>query len=267
MSAQGQVGQFDELIAIRHFADGARAEVDSSVSGFGGAHGGYVAALALEAMGERVEPDRPPRALTAHLLASVGTGPLALDAAVERSGGTVTAASVRATQSDRLALTALALFGAVGGGVERLDLRMPDVPPPEECEPLFDKAAPLATALMLVEHRPAAPPLPLTGGEEAQLVVWMRLTEDRPLDAASLTFLADSAPPALFGVLTEFVPMPSVEIAIHFEPEALRPADRWVLCITRGHVAASGYASEEAELWAVDGRLLATSRQRRRVLV
>jgi acyl-CoA thioesterase len=151
---------------------------------------------------------------------------------------------------------------------------MPRVPPPEQCRPLVERPVDAGVNL-LVEHRPARAPLPLQGRLDpdarepyegaAELAVWMRLgAEDRPVDAASATFLADAAAPALYGALRAYVPMPSAEIALHYvDPVS---DDPWVLGVVRNRVAGDGYAVEDGELWSRDGRLLLHSRQLRRVL-
>jgi acyl-CoA thioesterase len=240
-------------------------EVPDGVAGFGGALGGYVAALALGAMAE-LAGDRPARTLTVQLLAPVRPGAVDVDPAIERTGRSLTSASARLTQDAAPVAVALASFGEPRPGLERDDRLMPAVPPPEECAPLIEKPVAQASAGLLVEHRPAGGALPLSGAAEAEIRVWMRLLDDRPLDAPALAFLADSGPPALYATLTRPVPMPSAEIALHLAPEQLRAHDRWVLAVVRNRSAASGYAVEDAELWSVDGRLLVHARQLRRVL-
>jgi hypothetical protein len=76
----------------------------------------------------------------------------------------------------------------------------------------------------------------------------------------------DSAPPALYAVLRDAVPMPTADVTLHLGPGADRPPGPWVLGVVRSRVAADGYVVEDGELWAPDGGLLATSRQLRRVL-
>jgi acyl-Coa thioesterase superfamily protein len=140
---------------------------------------------------------------------------------------------------------------------------MPDVPPPEECRPLVEKPVAEASAGYLVEHRPAAPPLPLTGGDRARILVWMRLVEDRPIDALAATMLADAGPPALYGRLSEFVAMPSVEIALHFADLSAAAKSPWLLADLRTTYAADGYAIEDGELWTPGARLVLQARQLR----
>lgn len=259
MSA-GTLAPFDAFTAVE---DGV-ATIDGAVTGFGGAHGGYVMALALRAMlGDVGDPARLPRALSLHLLAPSAPGRAELVTRIEHAGGSMTTASTRVEQDATVAL-AIGSFGRARPSLAQEGTAMPDVPPPAELGPLVERPVDAGVNL-LVEHRPAAGPLPLSGGDRAELVAWMRLgSEDRPVDVLSATFLADALAPALYGALDEYVAMPSAQIDLHYaDPAGEGP---WVLARVRNRVAREGYAIEDGELWAPDGRLLLHSRQLRRVL-
>jgi acyl-CoA thioesterase len=244
-----------------------RARVEPELSGFGGTHGGYLAAIALRAMAQLCDdPARPPRSLTIGLLAAVEPGDLGLEPELERVGSSMTVASLRLRQDGSTVAAALASFGRARESLGHVGVEMPGVPPPERCEPIAERPVPEPRAGLLVEHRPAAPPLPLTGGDRARILVWMRLVEDRPVDALSATMLADAAPPALYGRLDRFVAMPSAEIALHYATLGAAPESPWLLGDFRTCHAAEGYASEDGELWTPDGRLVLQVRQLRRVL-
>jgi acyl-CoA thioesterase len=249
---------FDAFTAVE---DG-RATIDAGVSGFLGAFGGYVMTLALRAMAPD-DAERTPRSLTIQLPEPAQPGAIEIDARTERTGGSTTSASSRLVQDGRLVGLALATFGRPRPSLEQHDTVMPDVPPPEACKPLLERPVP---GEFPVEHRPARDPLPLTGGDRAELLAWMRIaTDDRAIDAAAATFLADALAPGLYGALDEYVPLPSVEIALHYADTA--PSDSpWVLAVARNRVARDGYAIEDGELWTPDGRLLIHSRQLRRIL-
>lgn len=241
------------------------AALDATLRGFGGIHGGYQAAVALKAMIAAIDnPAQTIRTLALKFLAPCAEGHLELLTTVERAGATVTGASVRLRQGDTIGL-GTATFGADRPGLTRLDRKMPDVPPPEECAPLG--AEPVAGSEgLLVEHRPAAPPLPFAGSDQARIAVWMRLAEDRPIDALSAIVLADAAVPAFYGALNTFVAMPTIDLTIQiadrFDGD---PSSQWVLGTFSNVHAGAGYAVEDAELWSPDGRLLLTGRQTRRV--
>jgi acyl-CoA thioesterase len=142
---------------------------------------------------------------------------------------------------------------------------MPDVPPPDACAPLAAPPVPQARAADHVEHRPARDPLPFAGADTAEILVWMRLGEDRPVDAALATFLVDSAVPALYARLDAYVAMPTVELSVHYAATQASD-DPWVLGVFRTAIAADGYASEDGELWTPAGALLVRARQLRRVV-
>jgi acyl-CoA thioesterase len=158
-----------------------------------------------------------------------------------------------------------ALFGEARPSIEYVGTAMPDVPGPDRCVPVVDKPVPEATAGELVEHRLAAPPLPLAGGDKAQLLVWMRLQESRPLDPLLACMLADAAPPALYGHLSEYVAMPSTDITLHFADTGAMQESRWLLGDFRTGYAGGGYAVEDGDLWTPSGRLVLQTRQLRMI--
>ena len=258
---------FDTFTAVEEDVLGPyRATVDPGMTGFKGAHGGYLMAIALRAMSNAVgDPTRVPRSLTAYLLAPVEPGPIDLHARVDRAGGSMSTASTRLEQDSAVGAIAIASFGRASESIAHIDRVMPQVAPPEDLEPLFAKPVPEADAGLQVEHRPAGP-LPLAGGDEAEIRVWMRLSERRPVDAFVATFLADSGPPALYGAMREFVAMPSTDITLHFAGAPRAPRGEWVLGVFTSRVAEEGYAVEDGELWTPDGELVVQSRQRRRIL-
>jgi acyl-CoA thioesterase len=264
----GQQATFDAHTAVEDDRMGAwQAHIPPELSGFGSAHGGYVAAVALRAMARLVDdPERAVRSLGVQLLAPITPGPLELLPRLERTGSSMSAATLLLEQGGETVGNGRALFGAPRSSPDYLSAQMPRVPPPENCQPLREKPAPDALAGLLVEHRPAAPPLPLSGGERAEILVWMRPVEDRPLDALALTMLADAAPPALFGHLTRFVPIPSVEITSHFAAIYAAASSPWVLGVFRTCHAAKGYAIEDGELWTPRGHLALQARQLCRIL-
>lgn len=258
---------FDRHIALTGGPRGARvADLPAALQGFGGLHGGYLAALALRAMSDALAmPDRDPLSLTLTLLAPAAAGRVEAVAGVERTGRTIAGTTVRLHQNGGTAAIGMATFGERRDGPARLDRRMPRVPPPEACEPLDGEPVP-DTAGLSIEHRPAAAPLPLSGADEARIAVWMRLAEDRPVDALSALVLADGAVPALYAALTEFVPIPTVDLAVQFADLDAASRSPWMLGVFDHLRAADGYTVEDAELWTPDGALVLSGRQLRRVL-
>jgi acyl-CoA thioesterase len=112
--------------------------------------------------------------------------------------------------------------------------------------------------------RPATAALPLGGGDDPELVAWVRLVEDVPLDAAALTLLVDAMPPALYGATSTPVAVPTVELSVSFPESPM--AHGWVLIRIATRTASGGWCVDDSEVWDLEGRLLAQARQTRRVL-
>lgn len=244
------------------------ARVDRSWWSWAGPHGGLVAALALRSARSLVPADRSPRALTVQLLRALDDRPATARPEAVAEGRSSTVTATRLLDADgRLAVTATLTSGlSRPSGAPLAAVPPPAVPGPDDC-------APLALPVELVpygqhlEHRPATPVLPLAGGSTAELVAWARLRADDPLDSAALTVLADAMPPALYGVATLPVPVPTVELSVAYAP-GLDEAPRrgWVLVRIATRTAGDGWCVDDSEVWAPDGTLLVQARQTRRVL-
>ncbi len=243
--------------------------IDGSWTSWAGAHGGYVAALALAAMHDRLAGRTghpvPVRTVGAHFLAPVDQQPLRFEARVLREGRRTSMSAVTALQGGAPVLTGSAVFGRGGSGPAYTDLPAPAVPAPEDCPP-FALPPDLALFASHLEIRPATDARPLGGGERAELLAWIRFADRRPLDARTLVVLADALPPALFALWTVPRPVPTAELTVHFTDAVdARPASEWALVRIRTEHAGSGWAIENSALWSTDGRLLVLARQARAV--
>ena len=262
------MSEFDRDTAVEASERGSwNAQFSPKLTGFGGIHGGYVAATALRAACQSgAAAGRPLRMLSIQFLAPVEPGALKLVSDVESAGRSMKLVSLRAEQETGLRALVRVLFGEGRPAVQYPASPPPQLPPPELCSPLLEKSAPEAEAGLLVEHRPAAAPLPLSGGDRAEIAVWMRVAENPSLDASTATMLADAGPPALYGHLDRFVAMPSVSITIYYAVSSARMGGNWVLAMLRTRWAQDGYAFEEGELWSEAGQLLLCVNQVRRVV-
>lgn len=240
--------------------------VDPTWRSWSGAHGGYIAGLALDAARQHVGTDRPVRALSMSFLAPVDEPRLTFSSVLEHHGRGTSVVSLRGRQRGGAVLLGSATLGAARPGPGYTGRPLPPVPAPQDCAP-FALPVDLVPFTGHIEVRPATPTLPLSGGDSALMVAWMRFRDGRGIDAASAVVLADSAPPALYATWTRPRPVPSVEMAVHFT-DALDagPVGDWVLVRIRGDQAGSGWATDDSAVWATDGRLLAQARQIRRVL-
>jgi acyl-CoA thioesterase len=256
---------FDRATAVQADGDGTwAATVDESWSAPAGPNGGYVAAIALRAMeAELGDPSRPARSLTLHYLRPPGGGLLEIDVEVERSGRRMSTVTARASQDGKLQVLAVGAFGVDMDGAPDFAAPAPAAPAPDD----VDAVPPLPQVPMSAyfEMRPAVGAAPFSGsGGEAVSGGWLRFREPRPLDAPALAMYADAWWPPVFTRLTRPVPVPTVDLTIHFRnpaaAAALGPEDP-VLAIFRTSTSEAGFVEEDGELWSPDGTLLAQSRQ------
>jgi len=226
-----------------------------------GPNGGYVAAVLARALRAEVGPERALRSLTVHYLAAPSEGEAEVAVTVERSGRTMTFASLRCEQGGRtVALALAALGGPLDAAVAYDDAGMPAVPPPEEIgapQGWNRRGAPGFADRF--DYVPASPP-PFRSGPHARTVGWIRLREARPLDEAALVALADAWWPAPYMVVERFFAAPTIDLTVHLRAPLPREHD-YVLIDVRSDSARDGYFEEDVRLFHRDGTLLAHGRQ------
>ena len=170
-------------------------------------------------------------------------------------------------QDGQLIALALAAFSVPWGGPEISDVRMPAVEP----------ADPSREGVKLIEHggpefarhivlQPRMRRVPLSGTEQPmEIRGWIGLAEPRPLDALSLAFFSDALIPAPYMRVREPAAVPTVDLTVHFRThDAQRHVpDPGTLCLARTstELVHEGFFVEDGMIWALDGTLLANSRQ------
>lgn len=224
-------------------------------------NGGYVAAILLRAVTAEVgDPARSPRSVTIHYLRPPEDGPIEVEVVVERTGRSMSAVSARLTQEGKVIALALVAAGIERDGFVLEDTPAPDVAGPEDC-PLAPPPPVRIRIREQFEIRPAIGPPAFTGGDEAVTGGWLRLRDPEPTDAHVLLQIADAWIPAIFGVTTERLGVPTVDLTVHLRQTVLAEDDGWMLVRFRTRLAAAGYLEEDGEIWDRAGRLLAHSRQ------
>lgn len=228
-----------------------------------GPNGGYAAAVVVQAIAAAVaDPQRQLRSLTVHYLRPPIEGDVEITVTIERAGRGMTTVSARAVQEDKTVLLALAaLGGPYEGAIAYADADVPAVPPPEELsvpEGIF--SFPDMRFRDHFELRPALG-VPIFSGQSPALTGgWIRLREERPLDAALLVALTDSWWPAPYGPADRVLVAPTIDLTVHLRAALPRPHDH-VLMEVRSDTAVDGYFEEDTRVFARDGTLLAHSRQ------
>ncbi len=230
-----------------------------------GPNGGYIAAILVRALTAVVDdPERHARSMTFHYLAPAVAGEAEVSVVVERAGRTVHFLAARLTQGERLIAVARAAFARTGSDAHTFAERtFPGYASPETIEdPDPGTAAVTMRERYEYRHVVGAPwdgpsGTAVTGG-------WMRLSEQRPYDAAVLAAMSDGWFPAIFTRVAPPFGVPTIDLTVHLRSvaalQALQPED-WIAVRFRTTTAVEGFLEEEGELWAPDGTLLAQSRQ------
>jgi acyl-CoA thioesterase len=254
----------DQDIAMRPAAAGTyEGEVRGGWWTPRGPLGGYVMALMLRAFEQTVDDaERMPRSVTMHFLRPPQAGPIVAQTRIERAGRTLTSVSGRLEQDGKLMGLALGAFSTPWDSPLLDEALMPGVDPAHGrvTEP---RSAPDASPPPFVERmvfqRRFGPPL-FSRADHAEVGGWLGLREERPLDAAAVTMLADAWFPAPWPRLKGLAPAPTIELTVHFRAPLPIP-DGLLLGRFRTRLVRDGFFEEDGELWAPDGTLVAQSRQ------
>ncbi|MBX5440709.1 MAG: thioesterase family protein [Solirubrobacteraceae bacterium] len=258
------MGRFDEQIAAAPLGDGRyRVRFDPQWRVVRGPNGGYLAAVLAQAIRAEVGDDaRQLRSLTVHYPRVAAEAEADVAVTVERAGRGLTTLSVRCEQEGRVVALALAAAATpYPPSVEYVDAPMPPVPPPEEVpDPEIPDAFRELPILRHYEIRPVLGHPPLSRASQAYAGGWIRLREERPIDAPLLVAISDSWWPSPYAVTDGLIAAPTVDLTVHLRAALPRPHD-WVLIEVRSRTAQEGFLEEDTRIFARDGTLLAQSRQ------
>lgn len=230
-----------------------------------GVFGGLSAAWLLRAMGEVVgNPTRHPRDLSGTFCAPIKAGECLIEARVLREGLSVSFVSAELRQRGKVAGSASAVFSSPRqSSLEFAELPLPPARPPEESKPwTLPGGLPSYADNFELRHCLGVPFL--SGERGAESGVWVRSRAPEPVDAALITGLLDCYAPAFFTRRDSICPAGTISWSVHYLAEFPRPAaspEDYHLLRVRSEVAAGGYSSEDDELWAADGTLVARARQ------
>ncbi|MGY2702122.1 thioesterase family protein [Nocardioides sp. HB32] len=258
--------EFDEHVAISR-RDDATWDADLAegwVVG-GGVNGGYLLAVAGNAL-RHTFPGKPdPLAVSAYYLSAAAPGRATVHVDVRREGGSVATAAVDLRQGDDTRITALATYGDLDrlGDDVRTTAEEPPMPPPDQCVP-NTMAPPEVRAIAPLmdrfdmrfhpDHIGWAVGQPSGTGV---LSAWFRLVDGREPDPISLLMVVDALPPVTFD-LGMMGWAPTLELTAHVRA---KPAPGWLKVRHATRNMAGGMFEEDCEVWDSAGRLVAQSRQ------
>jgi len=235
--------------------------------GVGGLHGGFVAAVLLRATAKNVtDPSFEALTLDVTYLATTQPAEAVLITTIERTGRSVTTVSARLIQDSRPAALAVASFGRPRQEHAKFcDLSLPVETSPESAPVVDRNALGLAPWADNFEMRPCLGGVPFGSSATALSGGWIRLLEDRPIDAVLLAALPDAWMPSIRTRLQKSHGADStIKIGLHFSGRgAMSTLDRNGHCFveSQAHIAQSGYWQEDVTVWSRTGSVLVRSRQ------
>jgi acyl-CoA thioesterase len=258
------LSHFDRDTALTPLGDGrfaGRISEDFWVQS--GPNGGYLAAIALRAAIAVVpETERSARSLHVRFLAPPKAETIELATEIVRKGRSMTTIGVRMQQQGRDVLHASACFSEPFSTIAFQDCTLPDARPLAESEAI-EKRIPLNHRYDLWRAIGGG----LRSSDRALSGGYVRFADPRPIDVLALAAFWDAWPPAAFARKIEQRfrgAAPTVEASIYFRRRVPLPnaaPDDYALLRVESLMAEEGFIEESAEIWSLDGFLLAQSRQ------
>lgn len=226
--------------------------------------GGYVMAILMRGLELAVADDeRQARSVTMHFLRVPESGPVTVNADLEREGRSLSTVTGRLEQGRKLIGLAVGAYSKPWEGPHLDDLPKPEVAPPDAEDapkrPLRGDKPPPFMGRLLMQQRFGDPAF--SNSDSGETGGWLGLREepDRPIDARAIAVLADAWFPAPWPRLSKFAPAPTVDLTIHFRSPL--PVSGPLLGRFHNRYVRDGFFDEDGVMWAPDGTVVAQSRQ------
>ncbi len=253
---------FSTATAVRAIGDGRyEATVHGGWDIGGNANGGYLMAIAVRAMTEKI--GRPPLTVTGHYLRPAPAGNCAIEVNTIRAGRRLATASATLSMDGKATLTLLGTFGdQVPGGPSRHTEEPVELPSFEESSaPPTASEGPKPELMNRIDLRMHPDDDGFRQGEpsgRAEIRGWFALADDEPIDSIALMLAADAFPPPVFNSGLPIGWAPTVELTVHVRGV---PAPGPLRCAFRSRFIHDGLLDEEGEIWDSTGTLVCQSRQ------
>ena len=233
-----------------------------------GPNGGFIAALFARALTAALnDPERLPRSLTIDYFSVPQLEPVSIETKILRAGRSLTSCYALMKQNDKIIAQANASFSTTQ--TSSIDLPaepMPDVLPPEKCQPL----PPMLPIHANYDMRPAFGAVPFAQGDRAISGGWTKLKQPpQQLNPETIAAISDAWPPALFSIMShesfqQSKGMPTIELSVYFVAPENYPRisqNDYLLARFQAREASQGFFTEDGDIWSQQGQLLARARQ------
>ncbi len=263
------MGDFERDTGIR----GAEGEYTATLSRdweIWGPNGGYLAAIALRAVGREAKIARPV-SLYVHFLSVARFGKVDVTVTPIRMGRRAEALRVAMTQEGRPVIEAMVRTAAEGPGLAHEAAGMPAVPPPAELatrEEIARRKGLEGTSFPFWQNFEVRPIHedrvgPRTEARHPEMQEWLRFVprstfEDPWVDAGRLALLVDtySWPAAVQAHPATDFTAPSLDCTVWFHRSA--PGCAWLLADQVSPTASGGLIGTVGRVWSESGELLAS---------
>lgn len=227
-------------------------------------NGGYLLALAAQALRMTTPAQPDPLSITVHYLRpGLGAQPCRIETQVLRSGRQLSTVRATLLQQGDARLEVIAAMGVLVAAevapAPVLTRPRPEMPPPEACPvrsaPAQGVELPILKSLDIRLHPGHAVP---GTARQAQVGGWIRFADGRAPDPIACLLMADAFPPAVFGLLGAVGWVPTIELTVHLRR---RPVAGWLQGLFTSTDLSDGRVVEDGALWDAQGHLVAQSRQ------
>ncbi|MGE4322146.1 MAG: acyl-CoA thioesterase [Sphingobium sp.] len=187
-----------------------------------------------------------------------------LDVIIPVEGRAVTQARVVGHVGEKEIFTVNAALGSRPARISQDWGHAPVVAPPQDCPPTVNWREEKPGMRRLIDARVAAGRFDHDGadlpdpGPDSQVILWMRLVDDSPIDATMLALFADHIPYALGHAVGFRAGGTSLDNTIRIVRVV---PTQWVLCDVRVHAIDGGFAHGAMRLFSQDGALMAMGSQ------
>ena len=225
--------------------------------------GGWVAAICARAVEMHPERTSPLVSQQVIYISGVGPGEVLVDVKLLRSGASTQFWRVQLIQNGAPVIAADMVTSNRRPTDLNYQLKMPEARPPEECDYLHreDSASPAWTTYY---DQRIVSGVPFSVNEIPEAVVWIKETDERPLDRISITSICDTPMPRTFFLSDELRMGSTVAMStyIYASDEDFETAGSdYLLLRVDGATARNSATDSRVELWSRGGILLATSNQ------
>lgn len=229
----------------------------------GMAFGGWDAAITAKAVKMHGECNSRLISQSTTFLAGIGPGEVSVSVRLIRSGSSTQFWRVELSQNNQVAIASDVVTSNRRETELSYQLDMPETAAPQDCVNLGD-VNPMAPGWIETFDQKIAKGRPFSINETPEALVWIKETDDRPIDRVGLFSICDTPMPRTFFVSDEprFGSTVSMSTYIYASDDDLAEAGAdYLLLRVDGSIVRNSKTDSRVDLWSSKGTLLATSNQ------